>query len=347
MAPPLSELDLLTRGAPPGEPGMILAGDVGGTKTHLALFAPGPPLRAVRVETYHSAAYSSLDAMIDQFRGKDAVPVSAAALGVAGPIIGATAVLPNLAWSVDAARIADRLALPGLLLLNDVEASVWALELLGPGDTAVLQPGTPAPNGNQGIISAGTGLGEAMLLRAGAHRSAVATEAGHADFAPRTDLEIELFRWLRERFGRVSWERILSGPGLVNLHAFLSATGRGAEPASVGEAMREGDPAAVISAAALDGTSERCALALDLFTAIYGAEAGNLVLRAVATGGLFLGGGIAPKILPWLRREPFRQAFLAKGRLSPLLAATPVHVILDERAALLGAARVAAESLRS
>jgi len=145
----------------------------------------------------------------------------------------------------------------------------------------------------------------------------------------------------------VSWERVLSGPGLVNVHAFLADTGRGAEAASIAEAIREGGGAAEISAAALEGRSERCALALDVFTGAYGAEAGNLVLRAIATGGVFLGGGIAPKILPWLQREPFRRAFLDKGRLSPLLAATPVKVILDERATLLGAARRAAEGLRS
>jgi glucokinase len=325
---------------------MILAGDLGGTKTHLALFEPGPPLRLVRLETFASAAFPSLDAMLDRFRGEGAPRLAAAALGVAGPIVGATAVLPNLAWSVDADRVASTLGLPAVALLNDVEASVWALELLGDGETATLLAGAAAAGGNQAVISAGTGLGEAMLVRAGARRYAVASEAGHADFAPRTDLEIELLRWLRERKGRVSWERILSGPGLLNVHAFLSATGRGAEPPSVTDAIREGD-AAAISRAALEGTSERCALALDLFTSVYGAEAGNLVLRSVATGGLFLGGGIAPKILPWLRREPFRRAFLDKGRLSPLVAATPVKVVLNERAALLGAARHAAETLRT
>src|SRR5512133_3436306 len=232
--------------------GMILAGDVGGTKTHLALYDPGPPLRLSRLETFPSAGFSSLDAMIDRFRGDGAASVAAAALGVAGPVIGATAVLPNLAWSVDAARIAKLLGVPVLTLLNDVEASAWALELLGDDDTALLLPGTRLPNGNQAIISAGTGLGEAVLLRAGTRRNAIASEAGHADFAPRTDLEIELLRWLRERFGRVSWERILSGPGLVDLHRFLAETGRGAEPASVTEAIREGDAAAAISTAALD-----------------------------------------------------------------------------------------------
>ena len=322
---------------------MILAGDVGGTKTRLALFDPGPPLRLVRLETFRSGAFASLEAIVDEFLRGGEVPLVGAALGVAGPIVGTTAVLPNLAWRVDATALARRLALPAVGLLNDLEANGWGLQALGAEDTAPLLEGAPGATGNQAVISAGTGLGEAMLLRTGAHPLAIATEAGHADFAPRNDLEIELLRWLRARKGRVSWERVLSGPGLVNVHAFLSDVGHGAEPAATTEAIREGDAAAKISAAALEGRSERCALALDVFTGVYGAEAGNLALRALATGGVFLGGGIAPKILPWLRREPFRRAFLDKGRLSPVLAATPVRVILEERTALLGAALRAAE----
>jgi glucokinase len=329
---------------------MILAGDVGGTKTLLALFDPGPPLRLERAATFHSASFPSLDAIVDAFRGAAPAPIVAAGLGVAGPVVGTTAVLPNLPWSVDGAALAVRLGVPALALLNDLEASAWGLEALGDSDAPLLLAGAapPAagPGGAQAVISAGTGLGEAVLRRDGARRTVLASEAGHADFAPRTDLEIELLRWLRGRFGRVSWERVLSGPGLANVHAFLTETGRGEEPAVVGEALRAGDPAAAISAAALAGASERCALALDLFASVYGAEAGNLVLRALATGGIFLGGGIAPKILPWLRREPFRRAFLDKGRLAPVVAATPVRVILNERTVLLGAARVAAEGLR-
>jgi glucokinase len=324
---------------------MILAGDVGGTKTLLALFERGPPLQPLRVESFQSGSYPSLEAMVEAFRQRAPAPVTAAALGVAGPIRGTTASLPNLEWSVDAVPLAALLGLPTLALVNDLEASAWGLELLGDGDVCTLLPGDPAAEGHQAVISAGTGLGEAVLLRTGERRTAVATEAGHADLAPRSDLEIELLRWLRTRHGRVSWERVLSGRGLAGVHAFLAATGRGEEPAPVSEAIAAGEPAAAIAAAALDGTSERCALALDLFTGFYGAEAGNLVLRALATGGIFLGGGIAPKILPWLRREPFRKAFLEKGRLSSLLAATPVRVILDERSSLLGAARVAAEGL--
>jgi glucokinase len=325
---------------------MILAGDVGGTKTLLALFDPGPPLRPLRVESFPSASFPSLGAMIEAFRSSAPERVAAAALGIAGYIRGTHAALPNLPWTVDAAPVAALLDLPAVALVNDLEASAWSLELLGNAAVETLLPGAPPAAGNQAVISAGTGLGEAVLLREGEHRSVVATEAGHADLAPRTDLEIELLRWLRSLHGRVSWERVLSGRGLATVHAFLSATGRGEEPAPISEAIRTGDAAARISAAALEGTSERCAMALDLFTGVYGAEAGNLVLRALATGGIFLGGGIAPKILAWLRREPFRRAFLDKGRLSPLVAATPVRVIVDDRSALLGAARIAAEGLR-
>jgi glucokinase len=324
----------------------ILAGDVGGTNTRLALFEPGPPLRLARFESYRSGAFPSLEAILDAFLGGDTVPLRAATIGVAGPIVGDAAVLPNLSWSVDARRIAARLGLGAVALLNDLEANAWAVEALAGPDVATLHEGEPGASGHQAVIAAGTGLGEALLLRSGARRFAVATEAGHADFAPRTDLEIELLRWLRGRFGRVSWERVASGPGLVNVHAFLAETGRGEEPPSVSDAIRAGDAAAAIAAAALGGTSERCALALDVFSGVYGAEAGNLVLRGLATGGVFLGGGIAPKILPWLRRDPFLRAFLDKGRLSPLVAATPVRVILDDRAALRGAARHALEASR-
>lgn len=326
---------------------MILAGDVGGTKTLLGLFEPGPPLRLVRAASFPSAAFASLGALVAAFVPGGREPIIAAALGVAGPVRGTTAALPNVSWPVDAALLAAQLRIDAVALLNDLEASAWGLELLAEDELETLLPGAPAAEGNQAMISAGTGLGEAVLVRRGERRTALATEAGHADLAPRTDLEIELLRWLRGRYGRVSWERVLSGPGLVNLHAFLAATGRGEEAAAVTAEIGAGaDPAAAISAAALDGRSGRCALALDLLAGLYGAEAGNLVLRALATGGVFLGGGIAPKLLPWLRRAPFREAFLDKGRLSPLLARTPVRVVLNERVALLGAARVAAEALR-
>ncbi len=324
---------------------MILAGDVGGTKTNLGLFEAGPPPRLVRLETYSSPAFETFEQMLAEFLPAGGPPITAAAFGIAGPIHNGVADPTNLAWIVDGARLARRLGLTTVALLNDLEASAWALDALGAKDAAVLLVGAPGASGNQAIIAAGTGLGEAVLLREGGRSLPLASEAGHADFAPRTDLEIELLRYLRRRFGRVSWERVLSGPGLLNTYEFLRDTGGGEEPPSLAAELRTGDPPAVISRAALEGRSEVCGRALDVFAGVYGAEAGNLALRALATGAVFLGGGIARKILPWLRGESFRRAFLDKGRLSPLVGRTPVKVILEDKAALLGAARRAAEEI--
>jgi glucokinase len=323
----------------------ILAGDVGGTKTNLGLFEAGPPLRLVRLETLSSRAFGTFEEMLAAFLPEGGARVAAAAFGIAGPVRGGVADLTNLAWIVDGERLAKRLGLRSVALLNDLEATAWALETLGPDDVAELLPGAAGASGNQAIIAAGTGLGEATLLREGGRPRPVASEAGHADFAPHTDLEIDLLRWLRARFGRASWERVLSGPGLVNVYEFLRDTGGGEEPSWLGEALATADPAAVIARAALEGRSEVCARALDVFAGAYGAEAGNLALRSLATGGVFLGGGIAPKILAALRGEPFRRGFLEKGRLSAVVEATPVKVIVDEKAALVGAARRAAEDL--
>lgn len=324
----------------------ILAGDVGGTKTNLGLFEAGPPPRLVRLETLSSRAFETFEDMLAAFLPAGGPAVAAAAFGIAGPVRGGVADPTNLAWIVDAARLAARLGLATVTLLNDLEATAWALGALGADGAAVLLEGAPGATGNQAIIAAGTGLGEAMLLREAGRSTPIASEAGHADFAPHTDLEVELLRHLRKRFGRVSFERVLSGPGLLNVYEFLRDSGGGEEPRWLSEALAQGDPAAAISRAAQEGRSETCVRALDLFAGAYGAEAGNLALRALATGGVFLGGGIAPKILPWLRGESFRRGFLDKGRLSGIVEATPVKVILDEKAALAGAARRAAEDLR-
>jgi glucokinase len=334
------------RSAAARRPGTILAGDVGGTKTNLGLFEAGPPPRPLRLETLSSRAFGTFEDMLAAFLAAGGPAVAAAAFGIAGPVRGGVADPTNLAWTVDAARLSERLGLATVTLLNDLEATAWALDALGPDGAAVLLEGAPGASGNQAIIAAGTGLGEAMLLREGGRSTPIASEAGHADFAPHTDLEIDLLRHLRKRFGRASYERVLSGPGLLNVYEFLRDTGGGEEPRWLSEALAQGDPAAVISRAAQEGRSETCVRALELFAGAYGAEAGNLALRALATGGVFLGGGIAPKILPWLRGEPFRRGFLDKGRLSRIVEATPVKVILDDRAALLGAARRAAEDLR-
>jgi glucokinase len=263
----------------------------------------------------------------------------------------------NLPWTVDAAALARKLGLPGVGLLNDLEANAWAVEWLPPGDLSPIQEGAPGAAGNVAVMAAGTGLGEAALVRGGGTTVSLASEGGHADFAPRQDVEVELLRHLRAKFGHVSYERVVSGPGLLNVYEFLRDSGRGEEPAWLAEDMRRTDPPAAISEAALAGKCALCELALDLFLGVYGAEAGNLALRTMATGGVYLGGGIAPKIFG--RRpghdparssrsvEAFRQAFVDKGRFGALLETIPVRVILNDKAALLGAARYASRAAPS
>jgi glucokinase len=318
---------------------VILVGDIGGTNARLGLFEPGaarPSL--VTVETYASSE-GSLKAHLLAFRARHGLQLEAAAIGIAGPVAAGRVATTNLPWTIEAAELARVLGVRKVVLMNDLEALAWSLDMLGAEGIAELQPGGANAIGNRAVIAAGTGLGEVVIAQAGDRTVVLASEGGHADFAPRTELEIALLRWLVARHGRASWERVLSGRGLHEVYQFLRETRPGEEPAWLSEELRAGDPAAVISGAALDGRSERCAEALDLFASVYGAEAGNLALRALATGGVYLGGGIAPQILPWLRRPPFLAAFLAKGRLRPLLEDTPVRVILDTRAGLLGAAR--------
>lgn len=326
---------------------MILAGDIGGTNARLALFEPGaggPSL--VALETYPSREHGSLEEIVRRFREHHGGRVRAAALGIAGPVAEGRVATTNLPWVVDASALGRVLGLRDVVLMNDLEALAWSLDLLPAEATAELKPGAAVLAGSRAVLAAGTGLGEATLAVIGGRTAALASEGGHADFAPRTEVEAALLRWLTGRYGRASYERVLSGPGLHDVYLFLREAGEGGEPAWLTEELRSGDPAAAISAAALEGRSPVCAEALDLFVSVLGAEAGNLALRTLAKGGVYLGGGIAPRILPWLARPPFLAAFLAKGRLRPLLEAVPVYVILDDRAALVGAARRAAEGVR-
>ena len=330
---------------------MILAGDVGGTHTRVALFdrdARGR-LQSRLERSYPSGDHDGLESIIDLFlreaglvRGGAGGWVDAATFGVAGPVRRGRSETTNLPWVIEAASIAARVGLPAAGLINDLEANAWGLDDLSPADFTVLNPGAPDAEGNSAIISAGTGLGEAGLYWDGARHLPVATEGGHADFAPRDALEEELARTVRERFGRVSWERLVSGPGLVTIYAFLRDTGRGAEEPAVRREMEGGDEAAAISRAALEGRSPLASRALDLFVSLYGAEAGNLALKTMSTGGLYVGGGIAPRILERLQSGLFMEAFLAKGRMRALLEAIPVRVVLNDRTALIGAARHAA-----
>lgn len=322
---------------------MILGGDIGGTHTRLALFDDDGKRLAERPEReYPSREHAGLNVIMEHFVGETGVRVGAACFGVAGPVRNGRAVATNLPWVIDAGELGRQLGAQAWVI-NDLEALAWGLGALAPAELAELSPGAPDAAGNAAVIAAGTGLGEAGLYWDGRQHQPFATEGGHASFAPDDDLEIELLRWLQQRFPEhVSWERVVCGPGLVSLYEFLRDSGRGEEPAWLAEAMRAGDPGAAITAAALDGRSPLAVLALDRFVSCYAREAANLGLKVMATGGVYLGGGIAPRILPKLRDGAFRARFLDKGRMQPLLETMPVHVVLNDKAGLLGAGRCAA-----
>ncbi|HEX4952148.1 MAG TPA: glucokinase [Thermoanaerobaculia bacterium] len=325
----------------------LLAGDVGGTHTRLVWLRTRPEggFDEVRRSVYPSAAFPTLTEILRRFRDETGGDFGAAGLGVPGPVRGHRAKITNLPWVVDAGEIAATLELPAVALVNDLEAHAWGLPLLSAGDFVTLAEGERDPHGNAALIAAGTGLGEAGLAWTGSDHHPFATEGGHSSFAPGNELEIELLRYLwrlPEHLGHVSWERLVSGPGLVTLFEFLCSHRRAQVPPSLGEALREaGDRAAVISGEALAGGFELAVEALGLFVRLYGAEAGNLALKVMATGGVFVGGAIAAKILPALQGPSFLEAFRAKGRMRPLLEAMPVRVVTNEAAGLLGAARVA------
>lgn len=323
---------------------MILAGDIGGTKTRLALYERDLGRLQPRAEkTYRSAEHPGLEEIVRLFRAEHPQPVEAACFGVAGPVRDGRCETTNLAWVVDTKRLASGLGLKRATVLNDLEANAYGLSELAPSDFAVLNEGAAPATGNSAIISAGTGLGEAGLFWDGSRHRPFGSEGGHASFAPSDDLEVQLYRHLHGRFGHVSWERVVAGPGLHNIYGFLRDSGRGEEPEWLRQELTAGDAPAVISAAGLSGRSPLCSQALDLFVSLYGSEAGNLGLTMMATGGVYVGGGIAPKILERMRGDSFMRAFVAKGRMQPLLEAMPVRVVLNDRTALLGAGRCAAD----
>lgn len=322
---------------------LILAGDIGGTSTRLAYFeSVDDLLRPLAEGCFASGEAAGLEDLVVRFSTEHGLKAERVCFGIAGPVRHGIVLTPNLPWRVAAVELARTLNLPEVQLINDLEANAHGIDLLGPEDLAVLNPGTPDPGGTIAVISAGTGLGEALAYWDGRAHRPLPSEAGHADFAPRNELEAELLLFLRAEFGRVSIERVVSGPGLRNIYRFLRDVRHLSECPAVVEAMRQGDPSAAISQAALAGSCPLCEQTLDLFIAAYGAEAGNVALRTLATGGIYLGGGIAPKIVERLKGSEFLRAFTAKGRLSPLLESIPVKVILNERTALLGAARCAA-----
>ncbi|MCX6551390.1 MAG: glucokinase [Acidobacteria bacterium] len=315
---------------------MLLAGDVGGTNTRLGVFAPAEPRPVLlHARTYATTGFATLAAMLVRFLddvgvGRDTL--TAAAFGVAGPVVGDEVQLTNIDWRVNAGELAAALGVPRVRLLNDLLAMAHAIPVLRPDELVELQAGTRDPRGNVALIAPGTGLGEAFLVNVDGRLVAIPSEGGHADFAPRSPRETALLAFLTGRFGRADYERVLSGPGLVNLFHFThDAACRIVDPSAA-------DAAARITAAARDRTCPRCVEALDLFVSTLGAEAGNAALRTVATGGVYLGGGIPPKILPALRTRSFLAAFRAKAPLADLVAAVPVLVIVEPDPGLLGAA---------
>jgi glucokinase len=333
---------------------MILAGDIGGTKVHLALynFTAGR-LSAVRDHKFHANDYPSLDEVVKAFLAQNTDQsasqtrpdqIAAACFGCPGPVRDGRLKLTNLPWTLDARDLERSLAIERIFLINDLEANGYGIPELAPEALLTLHPGDPASVGHRGLISAGTGLGECLLIWDPKTRRHIPlpSEGGHCDFAPRNDREIALLNYLmRTLNGRVSFERVVSGLGIKNVYTFLRNDQKMDEPAWLRDRMAVEDPNAVIGQCAEDGSSEICFETLQIFASSFGAEAGNVALKVLAMGGIYLGGGIAPKILKTMQNGAFMKGFLDKGRLSLLLEALPVKIILDETCALLGAAAYA------
>ncbi len=327
---------------------MILAGDVGGTKVHLALysFAQGK-LQPVRDQKYPAQLYAGLEKIVQEFLAAGKEKITAACFGCPGPVHGNRLKLTNLPWTLDGHQLAKELNIEYIFLINDLEANGYGIPELTPECIFTLHEGDAGAVGHRALVSAGTGLGEAVLIWNGMMHQPIPSEGGHADFAARNDSEIELLQYLQtELQGRVSWERVVSGIGLKNVYTFLRDVKKMAEPPWLTERMLKEDPNAVIGECGEKqpgeaGYCELCATALEMLVSAYGAEAGNLALKVLATGGVYLGGGVAPKILRKMQDGAFMKAFLDKGRMSPLLKSYPVRIILDEGCALLGAAAYA------
>ncbi|MFH0933958.1 MAG: glucokinase [Pseudomonadota bacterium] len=320
----------------------VIAGDIGGTKTRLAIaVVDGTHVFIEHGVEYASRDYASFEVLLGDFL-KDAQVAARAAFGVAGPVLGRAVRATNLPWYINADVLQQRFGFEHCQLLNDLEATAYGLPALGQEDLLTLQAGEADARGNAAVIAAGTGLGEAGLFWDGRLHHPFATEGGHGSFSPQDETEVELLRYLQRRYVNVSWERVVSGMGLLDLHDFLRIHRAVPLPPWLAQEMRQGDVAAAISKAALAGSDGICVETLERFVHLYGAEAGNLALKTMSRGGLYVGGGIAPKILPLLQGGAFIEAFTDKGRMRPLLEAMPVHVILNDRAALYGPALCAA-----
>ncbi len=325
---------------------MILAGDIGGTNTRIALFEPiDNKLSLVKEQVYPSRDHHGLSEIVQLFLRDNLGKVSAASFGIAGPIINQAVSTPNLPWVINGAQLSEETGIRQLSLINDLQAHASGVGDLGPEDFVELNPGVPQP-GNAALIAAGTGLGEAGLYWDGRVHHAFPCEGGHGDFAPRNDVEVALLQYLLRKYRRVSYERIVSGPGLGNVYDFLRDMQLEVEPEALKHEMEQApDRAVVISQHAMKGDAAICVRAQGIFVQVYGAEAGNLALKMLATAGVFISGGIAGKILSSLQTPDFLEAFVTKGRLTPLVQAIPVKVIMNKSVGLLGAARYALRRL--
>lgn len=321
---------------------LILAGDVGGTSTRLAYFEGDiGELKVLAEARYASKEHGSLVEIVRGFASQHNLKAERACFGIAGPVLEGRVRTPNLPWNIESVELAEVLDLSYVQLINDLEANTYGIAALRAEDVFTLNAGKPDPTGTIAVVSAGTGLGESLAYWDGSTHRPLPSEAGHADFAARNDLETELLLYLQAKHGRVSYERVVSGPGLLDIYRFLRDKHYFPEIPSIIAAMNAGDPPAVITRAALEQSCPMCSKALDIFVSVYGAESGNAALRFLATGGVYLGGGIPPRIIERLKGAAFMVAFTAKGRLSSLVQTIPVHLILNERTALMGAGRAA------
>ena len=320
---------------------MILAGDIGATRTRLAAFqTEGNRLNCVVQKIYPSQEHSGLLEVLREFIRTEGIPVHSACFGVAGPVRGGKSKISNLPWTIDCKELAAQLKLNSVGLLNDLEAYAYGIDALESKDFVTLSEGLEDAEGNRAVISAKTGLGMAGLYWDGFRHHPFACEGGHADFAPRNELQAELFSYLQKKFGHVSCERVLSGPGIRSIYDFLRETRKAEEPQSLRDQLKEArDPSALIAQIALTGGAPICVQTLDIFVSILGAETGNCALRYMTTGGIFIAGVIAARNVEKLKDAAFLQAFLDKGRMSSLLKDMPVRVILNDDCGLIGSAR--------
>ncbi|MCD6598136.1 MAG: glucokinase [Bacteroidales bacterium] len=320
----------------------VLAGDIGGTKTTLAIFeVNGTQLESLAEEKYSSQEHGSLSEIVQKFNETHSHTPEWASFGIAGPVCNGIAKTMNLPWVVDAQKMTDEIGFKKVWLMNDLEANAWGISALEEKDFFVLNKGKVDRTGNASIISAGTGLGEAGLYWNGKHLRPFATEGGHSDFAPKSNLEVELLQFLKKRYvkeSHVSWEHAVSGMGMANIYDFLCVYKGVETPEWLAEEMKTGDKAAAISKASADSRCPVCAETLQLFVHLYGAEAGNHALKIMATAGVYIGGGIAPKNLDHFRNTNFMNSFSAKGRMEQMMKDMPVRIILNERTALYGPA---------